>query len=191
MRTPRQTEGPFYPDKLPLDTDNDLLIVNDSITPSVGEVTHLTGRVLSPAGSPVRNATVEIWQVDSQGIYLHSGSPHRDEIDRNFQGFGKFLTSASGEYCFRTIKTVPYTFGAKRTPHIHFVVNQGGKRMLTSQMYIKGQSLNQKDSIFRSLGEGRDREALSVDFKPIPDSRIGELAASFDIVLGKTPEDRT
>ena len=63
--------------------------------------------------------------------------------------------------------------------------------MLTSQMYIKGQSLNQKDSIFRSLGEGRDREALSVDFKPIPDSRIGELAASFDIVLGKTPEDRT
>ena len=25
VRTPRQTEGPFYPDKLPLDTDNDLL----------------------------------------------------------------------------------------------------------------------------------------------------------------------
>ena len=45
--TPRQTEGPFYPDKLPLDTDDDLLILNDSITPAVGEVTHLTGRVLS------------------------------------------------------------------------------------------------------------------------------------------------
>ena len=25
VRTPLQTEGPFYPDKLPLDTDNDLL----------------------------------------------------------------------------------------------------------------------------------------------------------------------
>ena len=34
-RTPRQTEGPFYPDKLPLDTDNDLLLLNDSITPAV------------------------------------------------------------------------------------------------------------------------------------------------------------
>jgi len=33
VKTPRQTEGPFYPDKLPLDTDNDLLIVNDKITP--------------------------------------------------------------------------------------------------------------------------------------------------------------
>ena len=41
------TEGPFYPDKLPLDTDNDLLVINDSITPAVGEITHLSGRVLT------------------------------------------------------------------------------------------------------------------------------------------------
>ncbi|MED5417357.1 MAG: hypothetical protein VYA27_01580, partial [Verrucomicrobiota bacterium] len=32
-RTPRDVEGPFYPDNLPLDTDNDLLVVNDKITP--------------------------------------------------------------------------------------------------------------------------------------------------------------
>ena len=31
--TARQGEGPFYPDHLPLDTDNDLLTVNDGITP--------------------------------------------------------------------------------------------------------------------------------------------------------------
>ena len=41
-RTPQQTEGPFYPDKLPLDTDNDLLSSTTRITPAVGEVTHLT-----------------------------------------------------------------------------------------------------------------------------------------------------
>jgi hypothetical protein len=27
-KTPYQTEGPFYPDKLPLDTDNDLIVIN-------------------------------------------------------------------------------------------------------------------------------------------------------------------
>lgn len=43
FRTPRLTEGPFYPDTLPLDTDNDLITINDSITPAVGEITHLTG----------------------------------------------------------------------------------------------------------------------------------------------------
>ena len=59
-KTARQTEGPFYPNKLPLDTDNDLLRINDSLTPAVGKITHLTGRVLSTSGAPIRNAIVEI-----------------------------------------------------------------------------------------------------------------------------------
>src|SRR3954465_2137909 len=71
-RTPSLTEGPFYPDRLPLDTDNDLLIINDGITPAVAEITHLTGRVLGPDGSPIRNATVEIWQCDANEVYLHT-----------------------------------------------------------------------------------------------------------------------
>src|ERR1700738_1787478 len=62
-RTPRLTEGPFYPDKLPLDTDNDLLIINDSIPPAVGEITHLSGKILDVRGSPIQNAVIEIWQV--------------------------------------------------------------------------------------------------------------------------------
>src|SRR4051794_36940721 len=84
-RTPSLTEGPFYPDKLPLDTDNDLIIVNNSATPALGEVTHLTGRVLSRAGEPVKDVTVEIWQVDSKGVYLHSRDSGRRQRDTNFQ----------------------------------------------------------------------------------------------------------
>ena len=72
MPTASMGEGPFYPDKLPLDTDNDLLLINDSITPAVGEITHLTGKVLTSNGSPLRNAFVEIWQTDANGSYLHS-----------------------------------------------------------------------------------------------------------------------
>src|SRR5207248_11131197 len=60
IRTPDQTEGPFYPTKLPLDTDNDLLIINDAMTPAVGKITHLSGRILDAKGQPVRNALVEI-----------------------------------------------------------------------------------------------------------------------------------
>ena len=40
---------------LVLDTDNDLLILNDAITPAVGEITHLTGKVLTEP-SPHVNA---------------------------------------------------------------------------------------------------------------------------------------
>src|SRR5437773_1782338 len=70
LRTPALTEGPFYPDKLPLDTDNDLIIIGDHTTPAVGEITHLTGRVLDASGSPVKNATVEIWQCDANQVYI-------------------------------------------------------------------------------------------------------------------------
>ena len=107
--TASTTEGPFYPDKMPLDTDNDLLIINDAITPAVGEVSHLTGRVLTMTGQPVRNAFVEIWQVDSTASYVHTGGRQPTGHDRNFQGYGRFLTDAKGQYYFRTIKPISYT----------------------------------------------------------------------------------
>src|SRR5438105_11409189 len=71
VKTPAQTEGPFYPNRLPLDTDNDLLIINDNITPAVGEITHLSGRILDAKGNPLKNVGVEIWQCDAKGVYLH------------------------------------------------------------------------------------------------------------------------
>ncbi len=185
IRTPAQTEGPFYPDKLPLDTDNDLLIVNETITPAVGEITHLGGRILDASGNPIRNALVEIWQVDNSGAYLHSGTNNRDRRDANFQGFGRFMTGSSGEYYFRTIKPVPYP---GRTPHIHFAVKLKGRDKFTTQCYIKGDPGNERDGIWRGIRDPKARDSVTVDFAPIKQSKIGELAAKFDIVMGFTPE---
>jgi protocatechuate 3,4-dioxygenase beta subunit len=184
-RTPRLTEGPFYPPKLPLDTDNDLLIINDSITPAVGEITHLTGRVLSASGEPVRNAVIEIWQCDSKQVYLAQG-PRAGRGDPNFQGFGRFLTGSTGEYYFRTIKPVPYP---GRTPHIHFKIKKGGRELLTTQLFIHGHPQNKQDGVFLGVRDPLERELILVDFKPVPRSKIGELSAKFDIVLGLTPAD--
>ena len=186
VKTPRQTEGPFYPNKLPLDTDNDLIVVNDGITPAVGEITHLTGRVLDAKGNPIRNAAVEIWQCDGNGVYLHTADsgPKADKQDKNFQGFGRFTTGSTGEYYFRTIKPVPYP---GRTPHIHFKIKKGGKELLVTQCYVKGHPGNNRDGIYRSLRDPKTRDAVTVAFDPVPDSKIGELAAKFDVVLGATP----
>lgn len=185
--TPAQTEGPFYPDRLPLDTDNDLLIINDGITPAVGEVTYLSGRILNRSGEPIRNAYVEIWQCDSAGAYLHSGTSNAAKRDKNFQGFGRFVTGRSGEYLFRTIKPVAYP---GRTPHIHFKVKAAGQAELVTQCYIKGEKSNERDGIWRSIGDAAKRDLLTVDFAPLEGSKIGELAAKFDLVLGATPADR-
>ncbi len=185
VRTARQAEGPFYPDNLPLDTDNDLLLINDGITPAVGEITHLSGRILGPSGEPIRNALVEIWQADAKGKYIHSRSNH-DGQDTNFQGFGRFLTSSTGEYYFRTIKPTKYV---GRAPHIHYAVYQGGKRMLTTQLYVRGDPRNEKDFLFRDAKTPEARASIVTDFTPIRDSKIGEFAAKWDVILGTTPED--
>jgi protocatechuate 3,4-dioxygenase beta subunit len=185
LRTPEQMEGPFYPDKLPLDTDNDLLVINDDLSPAVGEVTHLTGRILDSSGSPVRNAVVEIWQVDNNGVYLHSGGGDRNTLDKHFQGFGRFTTGKSGEYYFRTVKPVAYP---GRTPHIHFAVKKKGQDRFTTQCYVKGDARNEKDGVLRGIRDQKARESVVVEFKPIAESRAGELAAQFDIVLGYTPQ---
>src|SRR5262249_44518727 len=102
-----------------------------------------------------------------------------------FQGFGRFLTGSAGEYYFRTIKPVPYP---GRTPHIHFKIKKGSKELLTTQCYIKGEPGNARDGILRSIRNDKARESVIVDFAPVQGSRIGELAARFDIVLGMTPE---
>lgn len=180
IRTPKQTEGPFYPNKLPLDTDNDLLVINDAITPAVGEITHLSGRVLGPSGAPIRNAVVEIWQVDANGAYLHERSSNREKRDANFQGFGRFVTGASGEYYFRTVKPVPYP---GRTPHIHVAIKMKGRDKWTTQCYVKGHPGNEKDGIYQSVRDEKRRAAITVDFLPLAGSTLGELSARFDIVL--------
>jgi protocatechuate 3,4-dioxygenase, beta subunit len=185
FRTPRQTEGPFYPNKFPLDTDNDLIIINDSTTPSLGEVTYLSGRILDVQGNPLRNALVEIWQVDSNGVYIHTKDPRRDKHDEHFQGYGRFLTGSTGEYAFRTIKPVVYP---GRAPHIHFKVGKGEKALLTTQCYVKGEPRNERDGVYRGIRDPRAKESVTIDFAPLPGSKIGELTARFDIVLGTTPE---
>ncbi len=188
--TPQMTEGPFYPDKLPLDTDNDLLVVNDAITPAVGEIVHLGGQVLTASGAPARNVVVEIWQVDHQGIYLNTRDQNHGRRDANFQGYGRFLTDRSGAYYFRTIKPVAYP---GRSPHIHLAVSRNGKRLLTTQALLKGAPGLEGDGVYRemlaSTPDPAARASVLLDPRPLAGSVIGASEARFDLVLGVTPSE--
>jgi protocatechuate 3,4-dioxygenase beta subunit len=95
------------------------------------------------------------------------------------------VTGSTGEYLFRTIKPVPYP---GRTPHVHFKVKLKGQDALTTQLYIKGHAGNERDGIWRRTRDQKLEHLITVDFAPIKESKIGELAAKFDIVLGVTPE---
>ena len=181
--TPRQTSGPFYPDQLPLDQDNDLIVVNDSLTPAIGQILNLHGYVTDVQGRAIKNAHIEIWQTDANGRYIHSRDFQEKVNDINFQGYGQFATDSSGGYRFRTIRPVAYGsgFGA-RTPHIHFAVSAGEFKPLITQMYFTDVD-NSKDGLWSRLS-AIEKQALTVQTNTVPDSPLNEQAAQFNIILG-------
>jgi protocatechuate 3,4-dioxygenase beta subunit len=183
--TPAQTIGPYYPDKMPLDLDNDLIRINDNLTPATGQVTWLNGRILGSNGTPLRNALIEIWQADNNGAYIHSRSPIANR-DANFQGYGKFLTGSTGEYVFRTVKPGLYP---GRTRHIHMQVTAANGTKLVSQVYVKGDALNANDGVLNGIRDTAQRDSVIVPWEPIAYSLAGEFSAKWDIVMGFTPSD--
>lgn len=180
VATPSGTEGPFYPDQLPFDTDNDLVKLGSDGKQAAGQVLHLTGQVLNRAGTPYSGFTVEIWQCDANGIYSHSGDRGRGRFDPNFQGFGTTVTSQNGGYRFRTITPVSYP---GRTPHIHFKVKAPNRREFTSQMYLAGDPRNRSDFLYRQLGDTAAQSAASVGLIAAPELNRDAVKGTFDIVL--------
>ena len=178
--TPAQPRGPFYPDRLPLDKDNDLVRVEGRDDLASGEITDLWGNVLDVNGRPVEGALVEIWQCDANSRYIHRRDDRRAPRDPNFQGYGRFETAADGRYRFRTIKPVPYP---GRAPHIHVAVRVSGSRPLVTQMYVKGAPQNRWDWLLNGVADDAAREQLIVDFKPAEGLSTAKLRAQFDIVL--------
>jgi protocatechuate 3,4-dioxygenase beta subunit len=131
-------------------------------------------------GRPLPGILVEIWQCDANGRYLHPADPGRRPRDPLFQGYGRTLTDAAGSYRFRTIRPVAYP---GRTPHIHFRLSRDGGELLTTQMYVAGEPLNERDFLLNAVRDLAARARLLVELAPANDIESGALAGRFEIVL--------
>lgn len=170
--TPAQTEGPFYPVRLPGDTDFDLL-AQGTLRYTRGSASWLAGTVTDTGGRALRGAVVEIWQCDQQGHYHHPGDGGK--ADPAFQGFGRVVAGSDGSYRFRTIRPAAYS---GRTPHIHVKVKLAERELLTTQLYVEGDPGNERDGLWRRLSPA-DRALITVPFEPAADG----LQARFAIVV--------
>lgn len=183
--TPAQTEGPYYPNVMPLDRDNDLLLINDNITPAVGTVSWISGRILSRTGSPIRNAVIEIWGADNVGSYIHTSGALNGQRDSNYQGYGRFETSSNGAYLFRAIKPGLYP---GRVRHVHAKITIPGGQSLTTQLYIEGET-GANDGVLSGIRDTAQRASVIRPWTAIPGSPIGALSVNWDVVMDYTPAD--
>ena len=159
--TPSQTAGPYvhigcvpnfsgiagvYPE----DLGN--AMVNDR---TKGERITVKGRVFDGSGTPLRDALLEIWQADAEGLY-NSPSEMRGTADPNFTGWGRSPTDMqTGEYVFHTIKPgkVPFRDGRPMAPHVTFwIVARGINLGLQTRMYFGDEKeANEADPILSRI----------------------------------------
>tara|TARA_B100000749_G_scaffold280771_1_gene278518 strand:- start:110 stop:883 length:774 start_codon:yes stop_codon:yes gene_type:complete len=190
-----------------LANDNDLTFVRGIGGHAQGQTVIIKGTVTDEDCHPLSNARIVIWQASHTGKYNHlrdgtdtrfqhpeTGQWIERELDPSFQFWGQSTSDANGEYAFKTI--VPGFYPADlrnrwyRPPHIHFMISAMGFPQLVTQMYFKGedinnndfiQELNQKDYLLQdsSLSE-EQRNNLVVEFTPNPE---GTLEGTFNITM--------
>ena len=175
--TPWQSLGPFYPSKLPLDSNADLTFVEGNEGTASGQIVSLHGQVRRADGSSVPDALIEIWQCDAFGAYHHP----RDGggLDPFFQGYGKTITDDGGRYRFKTIKPVAYP---GRAPHIHFRVLTNSKELVT-QIYVRGNPENENDFLLNSISDETARQSLIIPFEEEAGKATDDLVAIFNPVI--------
>lgn len=170
--TPPQSTGPFY--KEPSKIFNNDMTNNGK---AIGKRIKVYGKVLNNKCKPINNAVLDIWQANSFGKYNHQADLSESRKDNEFYGYMRLLSNERGEYSFNTILPGSYRVSKDliRTPHIHFKVTNN-KKQLTTQMYFKGNEMNNKDFLFKNTNNINALEA-SVD------KSLGKLAYKFDIII--------
>ncbi len=167
---PQAVEGPYYFDPK--------LVRSDINEGRPGAPLRLSLRVIE-AGScaPISGARVDVWHADASGIYSgYTGQGASREISTKGQTYlrGTQTTDADGRVAFSTVYPGWYP---GRTPHIHVKVKLARRELLTTQLYVQGDPHNERDFLWRRLGERRD--LVTVAFRPGSDG----LQASFPIVV--------
>lgn len=154
---PELTEGPYYSPNTSQKTD----LFEEGIP---GEKITLTGYVLDTNCQPISHAWLDFWQADGSGTYDNTGYKLR----------GYQFTDENGKYTLQTV--IPGEYPG-RTPHIHVKVRaQENTPIITTQLFIPGESGNETDSIFDS--------SLIIEITNTENGKVG----NFDFVINNPVE---
>ncbi|WP_270933913.1 dioxygenase family protein [Falsiroseomonas oryzae] len=155
---------------------------------AIGQLIHLSGRILDEDGRPVGGAVVELWQANAAGRYANPIDQRAAPLDPDFLGHGRVRTDEDGRYAFLTIKPGAYPVPVQdtwwRPPHLHFsVLGPSSLSRLVTQMYFRGDPLNALDRILNSIPDEAARERLIA--RDLPPAEVGDrwLGFTHDIVL--------
>ena len=155
--TPAQIEGPYFR----LGAPRRESLIEPGVT---GQRFLLSGRVLTPRGTPIPGACVNFWMSDDEGNY--------DMIGHQLHGYT--LTDAQGRYQMEMIE--PACYEPRQAKHIHVKV-QGDSRILTTQLFLSDDE-----------GRLRDRWFLPELEVKVEEKSDGSKSGTFDFVIEQVTE---
>ncbi|MFJ3754923.1 dioxygenase [Streptomyces sp. NPDC090080] len=183
--------GPFFVEDSP-----EIAQGGDLAFGAAGEPCWVEGTVTDDAGEPVAGARIEVWEADEDGFYDTQYGDDRTAARAHL------FSDSEGRYRFWGLTPTPYPIphdgpvggllaatgrSPMRASHLHFMVSAAGRRTLVTHIFVRGDELLDRDSVFGV------KESLVKDFvaqpagTPTPDGRdLGRRSWSrvrFDIVL--------
>ena len=120
-----------------------------------GERIEIRGTVYDGTGWPLKDAMVEIWQADADGLFPCPAET-RGTADPHFTGFGRAAGDHdTGEWRFHTIKPgrVPFPDGRLMAPHVTFWITARGINLgLHTRMYFEDEAAaNAEDPVLARI----------------------------------------
>ncbi|HET6185099.1 MAG TPA: protocatechuate 3,4-dioxygenase subunit alpha [Acetobacteraceae bacterium] len=188
--TPSQTAGPYvHIGLIPHQAGFDIFDKNFSNVlvseATEGERIRIEGRVIDGAGTPVRDALLEIWQANAWGRYNHPLDRQDKKLDASFRGWGRTGADFStGVYTFETIKPGAVVGRAGKgtmAPHINFWIAARGMNIgVHTRMYFADeQAANEADPVLKLIEQEHRRATLIAPRK----MDGGKAVYTFDIYL--------
>jgi hydroxyquinol 1,2-dioxygenase len=153
--TPSSVEGPFH-SPAPARDNGDWISTGPER--ERGQVMVVHGQVTGTDGTPIKGATVDVWQADDAGHY-----DTQDPAQELGNLRGLFTTDADGSYWFRSVVPSSYpvpTDGPAgellramgrhpmRPAHIHYRVEAEGHRPVTTHVFVAGDEYLDSDAAF-------------------------------------------
>lgn len=183
--------GPFFVNDAPLISNG-----GDIAGGAPGEPAWIDGSVTGVDGEPIPGARIEVWEADAEGLY------DVQHDDGRTSGRAHLFADSEGRYRFWGIFPTPYPIpydgpvgdllratGRQpyRASHLHFMVTAPGYRTLVTHIFVRGDELLGRDSVFGVKDSLVYEWTRHEPGTQTPDGRnLGEQAwasTRFDIVL--------
>ncbi|KAF3800218.1 Catechol 1 2-dioxygenase [Colletotrichum gloeosporioides] len=148
--------GPFWRADTPVRSNGSTIVLK---VPEDGQVAWMYGQVTcSNTGKPLANASVDVWQASTNGLYEQQDA---DQPEHNLRGV--FKTDSEGRYGFYCLRPTPYPVPDDgpagkllgllhrhpyRPAHIHLIVRSESFQSVTTQIFDEDSKYLEDDSVF-------------------------------------------